>query len=208
MKLFIVDPHTIYRQGLAACLEQIPEVTFVNHVDNLDEARANPSFINSEVILLDSILPGSTEFVAEIKAQTEARILICTAEYGDDAVMEALAAGADGFLDKKMLTTDGLATAVRAALNGAGIITPQLLEKLVKSSSAAGTDTAETLSRLTERELNVLSLIAEGLATREVAQRLSYSERTVKNILHDVATKLNARTRSQAVAHAVREGLI
>ena len=74
--------------------------------------------------------------------------------------------------------------------------------------SADGLNGQPSLARLTEREQQVLALIAQGHPTREVALELSYSERTVKNVLHDVVTKLNARSRSQAVAHAVREGLI
>jgi DNA-binding NarL/FixJ family response regulator len=80
---------------------------------------------------------------------------------------------------------------------------------LRRSSPAPEADAARfAVSRLTEREQRVLGLIAEGYPTREVAEQLSYSERTVKNVLHDIVTKLNVRSRSQAVAHAVRDGLI
>ena len=78
----------------------------------------------------------------------------------------------------------------------------------MKGISPDGANGRPPLARLTEREQQVLALIAQGHPTREVAQELCYSERTVKNVLHDVSTKLNARSRSQAVAHAVREGLI
>jgi DNA-binding NarL/FixJ family response regulator len=88
------------------------------------------------------------------------------------------------------------------------VVAPDLLGNLLKSVSAEGVNGRPPLARLTEREQQVLALIAQGHPTREVAQELCYSERTVKNVLHDVVTKLNARSRSQAVAHAVREGLI
>jgi DNA-binding NarL/FixJ family response regulator len=94
---------------------------------------------------------------------------------------------------------------VRAAANGTGVMESELLGSLVKSVSLE--PDRPPVARLTEREQQVLSLIA-GHATREVAEQLCYSERTVKNVLHDVVTKLNARSRSQAVAFAVREGLI
>ncbi len=128
MKLFVVDPHTIYRRGLAVCLEALPEVESVGQA-------------------------GS------VRTAWEAEAL-----FASDLVMELL---------------DGIAS----------------------DDKPAG-------ARLTDREQQVLSLIAAGHPTREVALELSYSERTVKNVLHDVVTKLNARSRSQAVAHAVREGLI
>jgi DNA-binding NarL/FixJ family response regulator len=105
-------------------------------------------------------------------------------------------AGAAGFLCKETLTPDALRAAVRAAASGAVAVAQQALEARL------------SLSRLTSREQEVLRLVAAGHPTREVARRLCYSERTIKNVIHDVVTKLNARTRSQAVAEAVREGLI
>jgi DNA-binding NarL/FixJ family response regulator len=97
---------------------------------------------------------------------------------------------------------------VQAAAGGAGVLAPDLLGSLLRGMSSDGSNGRPSLARLTEREQQVLALIAKGHPTREVALELSYSERTVKNVLHDVVTKLNARSRSQAVAHAVREGLI
>ena len=109
-------------------------------------------------------------------------------------------------LRKDTLTTDSLASAVRAAASGTGVVTSELLRDLLDGLTPE--NGKPVASRLTDREQQVLSLIAAGHPTREVAQQLCYSERTVKNVLHDVVTKLNARSRSQAVAHAVREGLI
>lgn len=89
---------------------------------------------------------------------------------------------------------------------------PELLGTLLRTLSRVSRDMLEprglSLSRLTEREQKVLRLVAAGRATREVAEEMCYSERTIKNVLHDISTKLDARTRSQAVAEAVREGLI
>jgi DNA-binding NarL/FixJ family response regulator len=133
--------------------------------------------------------------------------VVCSSNCAEQAVLASLQAGAAGVLRKDTLTTDSLAAAVRAAANGTGVVSPELLHDLLDGLGANG-DGKRVASRLTDREQQVLSLIAAGHPTREVAQRLCYSERTVKNVLHDVVTKLNARSRSQAVAHAVREGLI
>jgi DNA-binding NarL/FixJ family response regulator len=95
---------------------------------------------------------------------------------------------------------------VRAAASGTGVLAGDLLGSLVPSTN--GHEPRAATATLTDREQQVLALIAAGHPTREVALELSYSERTVKNVLHDVVTKLNARSRSQAVAFAVREGLI
>jgi DNA-binding NarL/FixJ family response regulator len=208
VKLFVLDPHTIYRRGLAACLELLPGVEDVADVESIREAWEHPDLFASELVLLDIAVPGGHDFIGAVSEATGARVLVCTAEPSDEAVLAALQAGAVGFLRKDTLTPEALAAAVQAAASGTGVVTPDLLGNLLKGVSAEGENGRPALARLTEREQQVLALIAQGHPTREVAQELCYSERTVKNVLHDVVTKLNARSRSQAVAHAVREGLI
>jgi DNA-binding NarL/FixJ family response regulator len=208
VKLFVLDPHTIYRRGLAACLEVLPGVESVADAESVREAWEHPDLFDSELVLLEVAVPGGHDFVGAVTEATGARVLVCTAEPSDDAVLAALQAGAVGFLRKDTLTPDALAAAVQAAAGGTGVVAPDLLGNLVRGVSAEGVNGKPALARLTEREQQVLALIAQGHPTREVAQELCYSERTVKNVLHDVVTKLNARSRSQAVAHAVREGLI
>jgi DNA-binding NarL/FixJ family response regulator len=208
VKLFVLDPHTIYRRGLAACLEVLPGVEGVADVESVREAWEHPDLFSSELVLLEVAVPGGHDFVGAVAEATGARVLVCTAEPSDDAVLAALQAGAVGFLRKDTLTPEALAAAVQAAAGGTGVVAPDLLGNLVRGVTADGANGRPALARLTEREQQVLALIAQGHPTREVALELSYSERTVKNVLHDVVTKLNARSRSQAVAHAVREGLI
>jgi DNA-binding NarL/FixJ family response regulator len=209
VKLFVLDPHTIYRRGLAACLELLSGVDAVAHAETVREAWEHPTLFESDLIILDHAIPGGHDFIGAVAEATGARVIVCTSDCNDEAVLTAIQAGAVGFLRKDTLTTEGLSAAVSAAVNGAGVVAPDLLGNLLRGlSSDAMEDGRPALARLTEREQQVLSLIAKGHPTREVAQQLSYSERTVKNVLHDVVTKLNARSRSQAVAHAVREGLI
>ena len=152
-------------------------------------------------------MPGGLDFVGAVAESTGARVIVCSSKCGEDAVLAALQAGAVGVLRKDTLTTESLASAVRAAADGTGVVTSELLRELLDGLAPNGYE-RPVAARLTDREQQVLSLIAEGHPTREVAEQLCYSERTVKNVLHDVVTKLNARSRSQAVAHAVREGLI
>ncbi|MET0816905.1 MAG: response regulator transcription factor, partial [Solirubrobacteraceae bacterium] len=170
------------------------------------DAWESPPLFESDLVLVDHVMPGGPDFVGAVGESTGARVIVCSSHCVEDAVLAALQAGAVGVLRKDTLTTDSLATAVRAAANGTGVVTPELLRDLL-DGLAAGIE-RPVAARLTDREQQVLSLIAEGHPTREVAERLCYSERTVKNVLHDVVTKLGARSRSQAVAHAVREGLI
>ncbi len=223
MKLFVVDPHTIYRRGLGVCLEGLAEVESVGQAESVRQAWEDEALFASDLVIVDHAMSGGLDFVGAVseaasapvvvcsslctEEAVSAPVVVCSSECGEDAVLAALQAGAAGVLRKDTLTTDSLASAVRAAVDGTGVVTSELLHELLEGLAQNG-DGKPVAARLTDREQQVLSLIAAGHPTREVAQQLCYSERTVKNVLHDVVTKLNARSRSQAVAHAVREGLI
>jgi DNA-binding NarL/FixJ family response regulator len=198
VKLFVLDPHTIYRRGLVACLESMPEVGSVAHAGSIPEAR-DDELAEADLVILDPVLG------LDIFEETGARVMVCTSDCTEESVLAAIQAGAVGYLRKDTLTPEILGAAVAAAANGTGVMEHELLGTLLRGTAGAGD---RTTTPLTEREQQVLSLIAAGHPTREVAEQLCYSERTVKNVLHDVVTKLNARSRSQAVAFAVREGLI
>jgi DNA-binding NarL/FixJ family response regulator len=208
VKLFVLDPHTIYRRGLAACLELLDGVDSVAHAESVREAWESPALFETDLVILDHSMPGGGDFIEAAAEATGARVMVCTSDCSQDNVLMAMKSGAIGFLRKDTLTTEGLAAAVQAAASGAGVVTPELLGSLVRSAEPNGANGRAHHATLTDREQQVLALIAAGHPTREVAQQLCYSERTVKNVLHDVVTKLNARSRSQAVAFAVREGLI
>jgi DNA-binding NarL/FixJ family response regulator len=205
VKLFILDPHTIYRRGLVASLELMSEVERVEHSATVADARDSGALPDADLVILDPAAAGAAEFIGS----TPARVMVCSSDLTEESVLSALRAGAVGYLRKDTLTSETLAAAVRAAANGTGVMETELLGNLLKGVSPESLDPARpAVARLTDREQQVLALIAAGHPTREVAQQLCYSERTVKNVLHDVVTKLNARSRSQAVAFAVREGLI
>jgi DNA-binding NarL/FixJ family response regulator len=207
LKLFVVDPHTIYRRGLAACLEGLPEVQSVGQAGSVRQAWEDEALFACDLVLVDHAMTGGVDFLAAVGEATGAAVVVCSSLCSEDAVLAALQAGAVGVLRKETLGTESLASAVRAAVSGTGVVTSQLLRELLDGLAPNGYE-KPAAARLTDREQQVLTLIADGHPTREVAQQLCYSERTVKNVLHDVVTKLNARSRSQAVAHAVREGLI
>ena len=202
MKLFVLDPHTIYRRGLVASLELMPEVDGVGHAGAVADARLDPALGTADLVLLDPAAPGGAEFIGSI----DARVLVCSSDVAEESVVAVLRAGAVGYLRKDTLTTETLAASVRAASSGTNVDDDELMDNVVKGVSLE--PDRRSVAQLTDREQQVLSLIAAGHPTREVAEQLCYSERTVKNVLHDVVTKLNARSRSQAVAFAVREGLI
>lgn len=209
MNLFVLDPHSIYRRGLSASLSTLDEVDRVHEAECIRDAWQHPALATASVAILDTEIDGGLEFIGAVSESYGMRVIACTAKADEDAVLAAMQAGAVGFLCKETLVPDALAAAVRAAAHGAGVMAPDLLATLLKGLTPdGGEQRGAAISRLTAREQQVLSLIADGHPTREVAQQLCYSERTVKNVLHDIVTKFNARSRSQAVAYAVREGLI
>lgn len=220
--VLVVDPHPIFRRGLVACLSALDEVDRVCEASDVDAARE--LWVDDvDLLVIDHVAPGTERLLGEL-AGTRIRAIVCSACTEDTRVRASIQAGAMGFLDKDTLQPETLLVGLIAAANGACVLAPDLLGTLLATDAPAGhrprlqprltalelppADTAAGPGQLTERERDVLWLIAQGEPTREVAVRLCYSERTVKNVLHDVAVKLGARSRSQAVAHAVRSGLI
>jgi DNA-binding NarL/FixJ family response regulator len=212
LKVFILDAHSIYRGGLAACLTTLDDVDDVAEAGSVAEAKQHPALPAADVVLIDNDLAGGHDFIRWIRETSGARVLVCASRCDEPEILAATQAGAVGYLCKETLTPDTLIAGVRAAATGAGVMAPEVLGSLLRGISRVSREVLEprglSLSRLTSREQEVLRLVAAGHPTREVARRLCYSERTIKNVIHDVVTKLNARTRSQAVAEAVREGLI
>jgi len=212
LTVLVIDPHPIFRAGLVACLASLPGVERVDEAATLGELLAGAGLPDCDVVLLDHDQEAGREALRRLRDMTAARVVVCSWRRDEDDMLAAIQSGAVGYLCKDTLTPEALGGAVHATASGGGVIAPELLGHLLNGIARASRDVLEprgiSLARLTTREQQVLKLVADGRSTREVAQELSYGERTVKNILHDVVTKLNARTRSQAVAFAVRERLI
>jgi len=198
LKVFLVDPHAIYRRGVAVLLSSLDCVETVGEAGSPGDAALDPALAEADVVLIDARTDADRDLIRELRASTGARVIVCTSREDDDGFTSALRAGAVGFMRKEGLTPEALTSGVLAAQSGAGVLPADRLGDVLAGAP----------QRLTDREQRVLTLVADGHATSEVAHAMSYSERTVKNVLHDVVVKLNARTRSQAVACAVREGLI
>jgi DNA-binding NarL/FixJ family response regulator len=210
VKVFVVDSHTIYRRGMVASLELLDRVDSVDQADGVRHALEHAALADADIVILDTTIAGGADFIAAIVRTGGKRVIACSSEWEEEAVIGAVGAGAVGYLRKDTLTQDVLQAAIQAAEGGAAIVSPDLLWALLRSNPVEVDGALPRIAggRLTDREQSVLALIAEGHPTREVAEQLCYSERTVKNVLHDIVTKLNVRSRSQAVAHAVRDGLI
>jgi DNA-binding NarL/FixJ family response regulator len=210
LTLFVVYGDAIYARGLQASLSELPEVHEVHWIHDVAEASGLTGLRQEDIILLDYELPGAAEFARELGGASGPRVLLCTRRSWNDGLATAVG-GAAGALSAERLTPEIVAVAVRAISSGVGVLGIDLLHELGRDHMASlprrSTD-AGRAEHLSPREHAVLSLVAEGVPSREIAHRLAYSERTVKNVLHDVLTKLHARSRSHAVAMAVREGII
>ena len=204
--VFIVDPHSIFRLGLATCLEELPLVGRVSGVGSVEAAWRHVDLATSEVVIVDALAADALAFMRAVREAGDARVIASASSWQQEDIVATIEAGAVSVLRKDTLTPESVEANVRATLQGAGVVPSDLLSGLLVAVRSRDGDARS--SRLTNREEQVLRLIADGHATREVAAELCYSERTVKNVLHDVVTKLGARTRSHAVAHAVRAGLI
>jgi len=140
------------------------------------------------------------------------RVALLVTRLDDRALLAAVEAGVAGVLRRSQATTQNLEAAIRVVASGEGTLPPDLLGRLLDQVGQLQRQVLAprglTFSGLTERELSVLRLLAEGLDTAEVGQRLFYSERTVKNIVHDVTSRLEVRNRTHAVAYAIKAGLI
>ena len=158
-------------------------------------------------ILLFDVEDAALQRAVQLTRGTQVR-LVGLGRSGDlDLLFDAVQAGLAGFLIRADLTPAALASSLRSVANGNGAMPPGLLTKLF-DGLARGGSRGSTAGQLAGRELDVLRLLADGDDTREIATKLSYSERTVKNIVHDVLVKLNCRSRAHAVALATRQGFI
>ena len=210
--VFIVDEHSIYRRGMATCLEAKAGIGFVAHTDSAEAAWRHERLRDASIVIVDPTGRDALAFIRRVHDCLQIPVLACSPTSADCDVLSVVECGAAGVLVKESLDPEALAGSVDAVLAGSSVMLAAVLTQLLQGLTRVSREVLEprglSLSRLTERERQVLVLLAQGRATREVAQELSYSERTVKSIVHDAVTKLGARSRTQAVAFAVREGLI
>ncbi|HTU97983.1 MAG TPA: response regulator transcription factor [Solirubrobacteraceae bacterium] len=210
MRVFIVFRDTIYVSGLQTTLSMAAGVEAVDHAPSIALAWESEALGEADVVVLDSDLGGAMAFVQEIAVQTGARVLLCMHEAGTAAVLDAIGSGVGGALSRDQLTPDTLLAAVNAVAAGIFVFDSGSVRRLSGSVPPVGQRDRVALQNggFAPREQMVLSLVAAGLSNREIAERLSYSERTIKTILHDVVIRLGVKSRSQAVALAVREQII
>lgn len=194
----------ISRAGLIAQLRHRGEVRLLQ-----DDQTAEGTVA---IVLGDEIDEALLRRIRSVRRTTGARVVVMVGRLDDASLLTALEAGAGTLLLRQTASVDAVIEAVRTTANGSGTVPPDMLGRLLDQVGRLQRDVLRprglTFSGLTEREIKVLRLVADGHDTLEVGQRLFFSERTVKNIIHDVTTRLHLRNRTHAVAYALRQGLI
>ena len=209
IRVLIVDDHTIVRKGIRALLAEIEGIEVVGEADNGQEAIAQAETLHPDVILMDLAMPkmDGIEATRQIKAsQPESRILVMTSFAADDKVFPAIKAGALGYLLKESAPED-LVQAIRQIHRGESSLHPTIARKVLQEITHPS-DRPPTPNPLTEREAEVLRLVAQGLSNQDIARKLNISDPTVRTHVSNIMSKLHLATRIQAALYALREGLV
>jgi DNA-binding NarL/FixJ family response regulator len=202
IRILCVDDHPVVRRGIAAMLGTEPTLSLVGEASCGPEAIEKYRASRPDVVLMDLRLPGGMDGIETItalrKEWPQARVLVLTTYAGDENIHRALAAGARGYLIKDALDDDLLA-AVTAVWHGRRYISPHLAVQLAEHGPRV---------ELTERERQVLKLVAQGLRNKEIATELAISEATARTHVENIVAKLGVSSRTEAVVLAAQRGFI
>jgi DNA-binding NarL/FixJ family response regulator len=209
IRVLIADDHAILRKGIRAVLGNKPDIQVVGEAADGEQAVAQARSLKPDVILMDLNMPVKTgvEAIREIcQLHSEARILVLTSFGQKEQVLSAIQAGARGYLIKDALPRE-LIAAIRSVSRGESLIDPAVAQSLI-SALGQKHEAKSPMSDLTERETDVLKLIAQGLTNEEIAQRLVLGNGTVRGYVSNILGKLNLGSRTQAALYAIRHGLV
>lgn len=203
LTVYIHADDPILRAGLATQLRSRSEVRVIDAPD--------PGRTTVALIVADRVAESTLRSLRSLQ-RLGARLVLVVAELDDSDLVAAVEAGVAGVVRRAEASPERLVQVVRSAAAGDGALPPDLLGRLLSQVGKLQRQVlwprGLTFGGLAEREVEVLRLVADGLDTAEIATKLSYSQRTIKNILHDITSRLHLRNRSHAVAYALRHGLI
>ncbi len=214
IKVLIADDHVFYREGVRALLSNVPEVEVVGEANNGEEAITQANELQPNVILMDLKMPGMNGIDATRRineTQSNIGVLVITMFDDDDSVFAAMRAGARGYLLKDA-DKDEVVRAIVAVERGEAIFSPTIAKRMMQYFSAPSAllnkkNQPDKFAELTERELEILDLIAQGHNNLVISNKLSLSIKTVQNYVSSILTKLQIADRAQAIVRAREAGL-
>ena len=209
IRILLVDDHEVVRLGLRTVLEVEADLEVVGDADTAARGVVAAGRLRPDLVLLDVVLPDRSgiEACREIRASyPEMRVLMLTSFGDETAVLSAMLAGASGYLLKNAPRAELLA-AIRAVAGGATLLDPAVAKVVQQRLAGLSSGQAAHREPLSEREREVIALIARGLTNREIAESLVISEKTARNHVSNILDKLGLTRRSEAAAYAVRHGI-
>jgi len=210
IRVLVADDHRLFRDGLRALLNSAPDLEVVGEAGDGEEVVAKAAAVQPDVILMDLQLPGINGVEATrriLNSQPRVNVLVLTMFEDTDTVLAAMRAGARGYILKDT-DEEALLRSVRAVASGEALFGPGVAERLMRYLAEA-TPSAERAAfpELTDREREVLWLLAQGLSNQEVAQRMGISLKTARNHVSNILARLQVADRTEAVARARAAGL-
>jgi two-component system NarL family response regulator len=213
IRVLLADPHALFRRGVRMVLDEEPGIEVVAEcADGLDAVDRIVE-LAPDLVLIDVRMPGISGIEATRRARTlvpNLKVAILTVSEDDEDLFAAVRAGATGYLLKEV-SIEELPAAVRAVARGQSLISPSMASRLLIEFNALSRRVEEqrgTAPRLSDRELEVLRLVARGLSNKDIAAELVIAENTVKNHVRNILEKLQLRSRMEAAMYAVREKLV
>ncbi len=201
-RVMIVDDHEVVREGLRSLLRRREELAVVGEADSMASAIEEARKTKPDVVIMDVRLPDGSgvEACREIRAERpDTKVLMLTSYADEEAVFASIMAGAVGYL-LKQTSTRTLIEAIERAMRGESLLDPAVTQRVLERVRSGKQDEDEELALLSERERKILDLIAEGKTNKEIAKEIFLSDKTVKNYVSSILSKLNLRRRSEAAA--------
>jgi len=208
IRVLVVDDHAIIRRGMKAVLELVPDIKIIGEAGNGLEAVKKADELHPEVILMDLVMPemDGIEAIRQIKAhQPDVRILVLTTFAGEEMIFPAIKAGALGY-QLKDSSPEALVEAIHQVYRGEPSLHPIIARKLLQELLTPS-EKPPTSDPLTQREVEVLRLIAQGYENKEISEKLVISDATTRTHVSNILSKLHLASRTQAALYALREGL-
>jgi two-component system response regulator DevR len=207
LRLLVVDDHEVVREGLVSLLDRRPGFQVVAQAGSVAEALAEARRHRPDLVIMDVRLPDGSgiEACREIRSEMPAtRVVMLTSYPDEEAVLSAIVAGASGYLLKQVRARD-LVAALEVVGNGGSLLDPAVTERVLERiRRVAASDEPDELAGLTTQERRILALVAEGKTNKEIAAEVYLSDKTVKNYVSSILSKLNLERRAQAAAFVAK----